>query len=161
MNQKEFEKEKSISKGFTLIEVMVAILIISVVIASLLQLFSTNTALMGTLKEKIRLSTQGSMLLGVGNVGFEKKQIRLDGLLQEFKLDDDLRQKLKSMKADVNYKEVMRLDSADFQEESERMAKEEDESILKKRSETASLEIGRTILEINGVRTSFLRLKLQ
>ncbi|MEA3373491.1 MAG: prepilin-type N-terminal cleavage/methylation domain-containing protein [Campylobacterota bacterium] len=161
MNQKQFGKERGASEGFTLIEVMVAIVIITVVIAALLQLFSNNTKLLGTVKEKVELSTQGSILLGVGNVGFEKKQIRLDGLLREFKLDDALRRKLKTIKADVSYKEVMRLDSIDFQEESERLAEMEGVSALKKRAETASLEVGRTTLEINGVHTSFLRLRLQ
>ena len=140
---------------------MVAILIISVVIAALLQLFSNNTALLGRVKEKVKLSTQGSILLGVENVGFEKKKIPLDGLLAEFKLDDELRRKLKTIKVDVSYKEIMRLDNVDFQEEIELLAEDEGESVREKRAETAALEVGRTFFEINGAGTSFLRLRLQ
>ncbi len=159
--KKSFEKRDSASQGFTLIEVLVAVLIITVVIAALLQLFSNNTTLLGSLSGRIGLSTQGSLFLGFTDVGFEKKTIKLDELLKEFEPDDELRRRLKELEVEVNYVEIKRIDTADFQDEIDEMADANDESSSVKETATPSLEIGRTTIEINGVTTSFLRLRLQ
>lgn len=149
------------SEGFTLIEVMIAVMIISVVIASLLQLFSTNTRLFSTLEQKIELSTEGSLLLGVENIGFENKSLHFDDLVKEFVIDDELRRRLKEIKAEVVYQELMRLDSADFMEEAEELADEKEIPIADVGDKSVGLEIGRTGLLFNNVKTSFIRLRLQ
>lgn len=149
------------SEGFTLIEVMISVMIISVVIASLLQLFSTNTRLFGTLEQKIELSTEGSLLLGVENIGFEKKSLHFDDLVKDFVIDDELRRRLKEIKAEVVYQELMRLDSADFMEETEELAEEQDITLTDASAKAVALEIGRTGLLFNNVKTSFVRLRLQ
>ena len=159
--ESKLDFEKASSKGFTLIEVTIAVMIISVVIASLLKLFSTNTHHFGTLERKVELSTAGTLLLGVADIGFESRRIHLDDLLKDFQLDDDLRRTLKSINAEVIYQEVKRLDSADFLEETEELAKEEGKDIVNQSAGAASLEIGRTGLQIDDEQTTFLRLRLQ
>ena len=104
-------------KAFTLIEVMVAVIIISIVIASLLQLFSNNTRFFNKLGQKIDLSMQATLLFDNGTVGFEKEGLMLDELLKDFNPDDELRRKLKEMKAKVDYHTVMRLDEGSLSDE--------------------------------------------
>ncbi len=149
------------SAGFTLIEVMIAVMIISVVIAALLQLFATNTRLFSTLEQKIRLSTEGSLLLGVENMGFEKESIHLDELVKDFRIDDDLRRRLKDTKAEVFYQELMVMDSADIMEEVEELAEEDNRTVTDTGTGAVRLEIGRTGLLVGDIQASFMRLRLQ
>lgn len=146
--------------GFTLIEVMISVMIISVVIASLLQLFATNTRLFSTLEPKIDLSTGGSLLLGVENIGFEKQEIRLDELVKEFQVDDDLRRRLHDIKTKITYQELMTLDSADFMEEIEDMAEEDNRTVAETSTDAVQLEIGRTGLLLDDIQVSFIRLRI-
>lgn len=146
--------------GFTLIEVMVSVMIISVVIASLLQLFATNTRLFSTLEPKIDLSTGGSLLLGVKDIGFEKQEIRLDELVKEFQVDDDLRRRLHEIKTKITYQELMTLDSADFMEEIEDMAEEDNRTVAETSTDAVQLEIGRTGLLLDDIQVSFIRLRI-
>lgn len=146
--------------GFTLIEVMVSVMIISMVIASLLQLFATNTRLFATLGPKIDLSTQGSLLLGVDNIGFEKQDIRLDELVKEFRVDDDLNRRLHDIKAEVTYQELSIIDSADIMEEVQDRAEEDNRTLTQTTSDAVELEIGRTGLLIGEIQASFIRLRI-
>ena len=146
-------------RAFTLIEVMVAVIIITVVIAGLLQLFANNTRFFDKLDQKVDLSTQATLLLGAGAVGFEKDEIKLDELTKDFDLDDELRRKLKEMKAEVDYHTVMQMDESSLSEEEQDTVDELDTE--GQSAAAATLEIGRTSLMIGDERTSFLRLKLQ
>ena len=153
---------KGTSDGFTLIEVLVAVMIIVVVIGSMLQLFSSNSRFFATMEEKAVGAYHASLLVGTTDVGFENKKVALDTLLLDFKVDDSLRRTLKQIKVDVEYTELMLLDGADFsdamEEESAQMG--ESAEVADKAAETA-IEIGRTSFTLNGRTTSFIRLKLQ
>lgn len=148
------------SRGFTLIEVVVAVLIISVVVAALLQLFSNNTRLFSTIQQKMGLSTQASLLLGRRDVGFEKMSISLDRVLGDFRMDDELRQRLKGIEAEIEYREVMQFDGSDFFAQREALAEAEDKEVGSQASADVIFEIGRTSLRLNGQSMSFLRLRL-
>lgn len=151
---------KSRSKGFTLIEVVVAVMIISVVIAALLQAFAHNTRLFSRMEHKIGFSTQASLLLGKGDIGFENMDISLDRVLGDFRMDDEFRRRLKAFEAEIDYREIMRFDGSDFFAEREAMADEEGESLAGQKAPAVTFEIGRTSMRSNGENVSFLRLRL-
>jgi prepilin-type N-terminal cleavage/methylation domain-containing protein len=148
------------SKGFTLIELMVAVMIISVVIASLLQLFSNNTTLFNNVQKQLGSTMQCTLLLGNREIGFEKETVRLDDLVKGFDIDDELRRSLKTKKAFITYTEVRSMDLSEMEEASGQ--EETDEEIVVDEGAMAqALEIGRTTLKIGDQSSSFLRLKLQ
>ena len=133
-------------------------MIITVVIGGMLQLFSNNNRFFLTMDSKIDMAYNASLLLGVKESDFESRGISLDDLVRDFNVDDDLRRMLKEVKVTVEYREVMRLDSADLEAEAEAMADEPD-SLGTETAETG-LEVGRMSMHYNGLSSSFLRLKL-
>ncbi len=153
---------KGASDGFTLIEVLVAVMIIVVVIGSMLQLFSNNSRFFSTMGEKAVGAYHTTLLLGSTDVGFEDKKVTLDTLVLDFNVDDALRRTLKEMKVDVEYTELMLLDGSDFSDamEAEAAMMDEDAEVVDKAAETP-IELGRTSLRLNGRTTSFIRLKQQ
>lgn len=148
------------SGGFTLIEVMVAVMIISVVIASLLQLFSNNNTLFNNVQKQVGSTMQSTLLLGNREIGFEKESVMLDDLVKTFDIDDTLRRSLKSKKAHIVYTEVRTMDLSGMEDTSSEL--EGEEAIVYEEGEMAqALEIGRTTLRIGDQSNAFLRLKLQ
>lgn len=147
-------------EGFTLIEIMVSVLIISTVIMALLQLFSNNSRFFLSMDSKASLSMQSTLLIGATNYGFEKKNVTLYDLIDGFEVDNEVRQALKSQKIELNYIEVMRLDGDDMADNAEELVTD-DTIVTEKSSGGASLEIGRSILSTTDQRNSFLRIKLQ
>ncbi len=154
------------SSGFTLIEVLVAVMIISVVIGALIQLFATNNYTFTSVHQKILQTNKTTLLLGNEIYGYENKKVDLAELVKDFNIDDDLRRLLKKNKAEIIYTEVT---SIDFGDAAEAIAEvegaqsgNEDEGLISEAAEaTNALEIGRTTLKINGESSSFLRVKLQ
>ena len=150
------------SNGFTLIEVLVAVMIISVVIGSLIQLFSNNSRTFASVHQKILHSNTTTLLLGNNIYGYEDAETDLAELIKDFNIDDDLRRKLKEVKVKVMYSEVTTID---FGEAAESIAEEEsgaEEAAVKEASEASnSLEIGRTTLRAGDQSSSFLRVKFQ
>jgi hypothetical protein len=141
---------------------MVAVMIISVVIASLLQLFSNNNTLFNTVQRQIGSTMQSTLLLGNKEIGFEKKSVTLDDLVKGFDVDNELRRSLKSQKALITYTEVRTLDLSGMEEASEGPVVEPEEEIVYEEGEMAqALEIGRTTLRVGDQSNAFLRLKLQ
>ena len=153
------------SKAFTLIEVLVSVMIISVVIGSLLQLFSTNSHAFSSIQQKILQTHKTSLLLGNKIYGYENKTVDLAELLKDFNLDNDLRRKLKREKVSIIYTEVTSIDFDDAAESIAEVEKEDNinnEAIEKETaSATNSLEIGRTTFKLAEQSSSFLRVKLQ
>jgi len=132
--------------GFTLIEVMVSVMIISVVIAALLELNANNSHLFIRIKNE--LSSQKYLtLLTSSSYGFENDSLTLDRLVEGFDLDDDLRRELKNIKAKVIYQEVDKIDLSQGSDEDT--------------ASNLSLYIGKTILKLPSSSTSLLRIKLQ
>ncbi|MEE8587773.1 MAG: prepilin-type N-terminal cleavage/methylation domain-containing protein [Sulfurimonadaceae bacterium] len=154
------------SHGFTLIEVLVAVMIIAVVIGALIQLFATNTHTFSSVHQKILHTNKTTLLLGNEIYGYEDKKVELAELVKDFNIDDDLRRLLKKEKAEILYTEVT---SIDFGDAAEALAEAEDtesgnddEALISEAGEaTNALEVGRTTLKIGGQSSSFLRVKLQ
>lgn len=146
--------------GFTLIEIMVSVVIISTVVMAILQLFSNNTRFFLNLDGRSTLISQASLLIGAKDYGFESKKVTLYDLIDGFDVDNDVRRTLKSYVIELDYIEVMRLDADDMADNAEEL-REEDETERETSSGSASLEIGRTTLKSKDQRSSFLRIKLQ
>ena len=140
-------------RGFTLLEVMIAVMIISLVIGVLLQLYSNNTRLFSSMRGHSELCMRSSLLIGNQNYGYENETVTLDRLVQDFDIDDDLRQKLKKYKVHISYTQVKSLD-----QESEQLH----ESVQYQDGlKETSMEIGRSSFEMDEFQTAYLRLKLQ
>ncbi len=145
--------------GFTLIEVIVAVVIISTVIMALLQMYANNIHIFSTLNKKTQINQYASFFISNPDIGLENDKIVLYGLVDDFDLEDDLRRELKNIKAEVIYQELETIDMADYDG-----SKDSDEDdIENKESSNSSMvfEIGKTILKVKESSVSLLRLKLQ
>jgi prepilin-type N-terminal cleavage/methylation domain-containing protein len=127
-------------KAFTLLEVMVAVLIVSVVIAAMFKVKGDANTKLFWLQSTINETQYNTFLLGNSDkYGFDKSSISLNELINEFDLESDLRRKLKAIKVSINYD------------------KKDDIDIP-----TGSvLELGKTKLESKNFSTSILRVKIQ
>jgi prepilin-type N-terminal cleavage/methylation domain-containing protein len=143
--------------AFTLIEVMIAVIMIAVVIAALLQLFATNTHQTAQLGEKVTDALDSTLLLGIGEKGFEKNKMRVEDLTEEFTLDDDLRRRLKTRKIEIDYLPTGQLDEEGVTEDQE--LSDEAEDALEE-SQGAYLEIGRTTMREGDRSFSLTRVRL-
>ena len=155
---KRSESACGMRKGFTLIEVMVAVVIISLVIGVLLQLFSNNTRLFSSMRGHSELCMRSSLLIGNTQYGYENEKVSLADLVQAFDIDDELRKKLKKYRAEITYTPVKELDTR--QKEIEDIAEtymDDNSEGLKERA----MEIGRSSFEMDEFQTAYLRLKLQ
>lgn len=149
-------------KGFTLIEVMIAVVIISTVILALLQMYSNNTHIFSLLNKKININQYATLFLANPKIGFTRDEVRIYDLVDGFDIEDDLRRELKEMKATILYQEMQRIDLADF-EENDTMQEDENEGEDEKEevSSTMVFEIGKSILQVEGSSIGYLRLQLK
>ncbi len=131
--------------GFTLIEVMVSVMIVSVVIAALLQMEGNTSTLFHTIKEQGRADGYASFLLWNDKYGFEKEHLNLYRLVDDFDLDDNMRRELKRRDITLDYKKIRTIDLS-----------ENNSSDAK-----TVFEIGTTTLQYKKLTTSLLRLRLQ
>lgn len=130
--------------AFTLIEVIVSVMIISIVIMALLEMKSNNSFMLTSLKKQSDNEQYISLLITNKDYGFEDKKIRLDALVKEFDVDDKLRKKLKNIKANIIYKEISIID-----------LNEEDNS-----SSSMIIEIGESSLKMDNASAKIYRLKM-
>lgn len=126
-------------KGFTLIEVMVAVVIISVVIAALLQMRGNSSNIFLNLSKQLHVNQMNSFIISNDNYGFESKSTTLNEFLNDFRMEDDLRRKLKEVKVKISYEKLENI--------------EIDSDMV--------LEIGRTILKTEDSSASLIRLRLK
>lgn len=138
--------KKSFNKAFTLIEVMVAVMIISVVIMALVKMYANNNFLLTSYKKQIRSNEDLYFLIGNKDYGFEDKDTYLYNLVQEFDIDDDLRRKLKQTKVKIIYQEVKTMDLSDDENGS---------------GTNMVLEIGNSIVKTDTASSAMLRLRIQ
>ncbi len=141
-------------KGFTLIEVMVAVMIISVVIAALLQLQANNTHIFLRL-QKMEKAQQYLSLLSESKYGLENDTLTLDRLIERFDVDDELRRELKNVRAEVVYQRVDTIDLSQIDQNLSEMQEEETQI-----QNPMRLEIGRTILRIGDASTQVVRVRI-
>ena len=155
---KRSESVYGMRKGFTLLEVMISVMIISLVIGVLLQLYSSNTSLFSSMRGHSELCMRSSLLIGNSEYGYEDKKTNLAELVRDFEVNDELRKKLKKYEAKITYTRVKELDKATQKlDEAVEPYIPESEEGLKRRS----MEIGRSSFEMDEFQTAYLRLKLQ
>jgi len=145
-------------RGFTLLEVMVAVMIITLVIGVLLQLYSNNTRLFSSMRGHSELCMRSSLLIGNTEYGYEDKKTDLADLVRDFDIDDDLRQKLKKYEVKIAYAQVKELNTeiTGIDKTVEPLIEQNTQS-LKERS----MEIGRSSFEMDEFQTAYLRLTLK
>ena len=133
-------------KGFTLVEVMVAVLIISVVIMALLQMRGHSAHIFSSLSDKTKANAYLSFMLSNDAYGFESQTLTADVLLGDFDLDDGLKEALKQVRIELLYQE---LDPIELNEQ-------EGDTL---RSETVFLR-GKTILKTQNASLFLPRMRL-
>ncbi len=132
--------------AFTLIEVMVAVMIISVVILAMVQMYSNNSFLFDSYKKHAKISQYSSFLIANKEYGYEEKRVTLYDLLNEFDMENDLRRRLKQQKVELDYKVLKNID----------LSEESNES-----APQMSLEIGESIFRMNKNSVALMRLQLR
>jgi len=138
-------------KGFTLIEVMVAVMLISIVIAALLKLQADNAFIFTKIKRDIRANGFIS-LINNSKYGYENDSLSLDRLVENFDIDDNLRKELKNIRAKTIYAKLEKISLAD--EDKEDINDEE-------KAAPVTLEIGKTVLKLSNSSTSIIRIKIK
>jgi len=101
-------------KAFTLIEVMIAVMIVSVVIAALFKLQGDTNHLFKEIQKNQKESSYATFLLWNRTYGFNKSNLNLYRLVDNFDLDDDLRRELKNIKAEIIYTKQENLEVDDL-----------------------------------------------
>ncbi len=140
--------------AFTLIEMMIAVMIISVVVAALLELQTNNTKIFERIAKKEHLQHYTSLLLG-SKYGFEKESLTLDRLIERFDVDDDLRRELKKIKLKIGYDTLETIDLSQMGDEVLDEQMQEGDS-----ASSMSLEVGRSVLRFEGESVSIMRVRL-
>ena len=141
--------------GFTLIEVMVSVMIISVVVLALLELQANNTYSFSHLRKVGNSLQYMSLLVGSSNYGFENENLTLDRLVDRFDIDDDLRRELKGIDVKVIYNTVEQIGLSEFE------SKENEENATQNDTSSISFEIGRTTFILKNGSASILRVRAE
>lgn len=156
---------KKARSAFTLIEVMVAVMIISVVILALLEMFANNIRIFSQLNKQTNTNQYASFLIANSEYGLETKKVTLDALLSDFKLDSDLQRELKSVKTEVIYQIVEQIDLSKYgamqTEKIKQSEREEIQSAEKESNKDIIFEIGKTILQTEEASTALLRVRIE
>ncbi|MEA2100519.1 MAG: prepilin-type N-terminal cleavage/methylation domain-containing protein [Campylobacterota bacterium] len=150
--------------AFTLIEVMVAVVIISTVIMALLTMSGNNTHLFSSFKNQIKINQYASFFISNTDYGLENEDVTLDKLVSEFDLETDLRRELKSIKVDVNYQVIEQIDMSEFEESDDEIEEKYDDSMEEEEENVNSsliIEIGKTVLRVHDSSVSLLRIQVQ
>ena len=134
-------------KAFTLLEVMVAVLIISIVIMALLQMRGHSAHIFSGLIQKLEINQYLSFLVSNDDYGFEQDTMTADTLVKDFDIDSDLMQSLKKVKVDLIYQELDAID----------LAEHDDENL----SSGMIFETGKSILKTDKSSVSLPRIRLQ
>jgi hypothetical protein len=141
---------------------MVSVILITTVIAALLQLFANNTHLLGGMEARIDHTLRSSLLLDNPQYGFERQEKTLNDLVADFELDDDLRRRLKAIPLSIGYRADLQLnDTTLMAPETSPEEASAPEGVPEGASDGFTLEIGQTSLAIGDQRSTLTRLRLQ
>jgi prepilin-type N-terminal cleavage/methylation domain-containing protein len=143
-------------KAFTLIEVMIAVVIISVVIAALIQMFANNTHIFSSLKSQSKINSYVSLFIANDTYGLEDREVSLDDLVSEFNVESELRAVLRETKAKIIYKELESIDMREY-EEGEEVDQESEASV----NSGLVFEVGSSTIKIHDSSASLLRIQIQ
>jgi len=143
-------KRRLSKNAFTLIEVMVAVMIISVVILALIQMYANNTHLFSSMKKQTKTNQYSSLLISNDNYGYEDKNINLNDLVSDFDLENSLRRELKETKVKVIYTELETIDISEQDSDDENGV-----------SPSLAFEIGKSILQTEDSSTALMRFRIR
>ena len=143
-------KKPAFKEAFTLIEVMVAVMIISVVIMALIQMYANNTHIFLSLKKQTKVNQYASLLIANEKYGWESDETNLYELIDGFSVEDDLRRELKNIKVKLLYQELQTLDMSE-------------EDVYEEGAENSGVvfEIGKSIIKSTDSSTAMIRFKIQ
>jgi prepilin-type N-terminal cleavage/methylation domain-containing protein len=148
-------------KGFTLIEVMISVMIVSVVIASLLQMNANNVNIFKNLKSQSKTDQYLTFLIDNQKYGFNNDEnIPLYRLLEDFDLDDDFRRELKKQEITIKYQELDSIDFSEF-EAQEDVTQDLDDDEKEKVNSSFVFEVGKSIIKHKNSSVSILRIKVK
>ena len=130
-------------------EVMVAVMIVSVVIAALFQVRGDASNKLSNIKKMIETNQYNSFLLFTDKYGFDTSRINMQSLVDDFDLESDLRRKLNAIKLNLEYQELQVIDTNEFN------SSEQDAST------GLIFEIGNSMMKSKEFTSSLLRIKIQ
>jgi len=137
-------------EAFTLIEVMVAVMIVSVVIAALLQMRGDTANKFFNIKKMLYTTQYNSFLLANdGKYGFERSKLDMKRLVDDFKVESDLRRKLSALKVELEYEKLQTIDTSKFNSDEQNS------------STGIIFEIGKSILKVGNESSSLIRIRVQ
>ncbi|MGE4419530.1 MAG: prepilin-type N-terminal cleavage/methylation domain-containing protein [Sulfurimonas sp.] len=130
--------------GFTLLEVMIAVMILSVVIMALLQMYANGVHIFKSVNIKSQTNQYISFLTGNEKYSLQNDTFSLDRLVEEFEIEDELRRELRDIKVELLFENIKNTKS----------------------SSIAEFEITKVVLKTSNLKgdvakTSFLRLRTQ
>lgn len=134
-------------KGFTLIEVMIAVVIISTVIMALLVMRGNSSHMFMSFSDKLELNQYISFLTSNTKPNGDNNTTTIENILSDFDINDDLRKKLKNIKVKIIYQELTQIDLSQNNNENN--------------SSSKIFEINKMILKTDKTSTSLLRLNTQ
>lgn len=143
LSNKNIPYAQSVRNAFTLMEVMVAVMIVSVVIASIIEMRGNSTFMYEQIDKNKQVNQYLSFLVGNKDYGYEKTSTTMKNLCDDFKLDSELRREFSDIKIDIDYNEIDTLDMSEYDENSELV-----------------IEVGKSILSSKDSSASFLRIRL-
>ncbi len=152
---------KRAKRAFTLIEVMVAVMIISVVILALLQMFANNTHIFSQLTKQAKMNQYASLFLANPDYGFETKHVNLDDLVSDFKVNDAINSELKKSKVEIVYQKIKQIDMSEYNDKNREKEKLEPSKENQTVHSNMVFEIGKTVLKTDKSSIALLRLKVK
>lgn len=108
-----YKKNQSVQRdAFTLLEVMIAVMILSVVIMALLQMYANGAHIFKSAGIKSQTNQYISFLIGSEKYGFENDIFSLDALVAEFEIESELRRELKGIKVELLFDNIKNIESS-------------------------------------------------
>ena len=93
---------------------MVAVMIVSVVIAALLEMRGNISHKIFGLEKITQVSQYDTFLLGQNKYGLEKSNTNMKTLAENFELESDLRRKLSAIKLHIKYEKIKVIDTSEY-----------------------------------------------
>lgn len=128
-----------------------AVMIISVVIMALLELFANNTYIFSQLPKQQKINQYSTLVFFNSDYGLESKAITLDMLAKDFRLESDFKKELSSIKAEIIYQTLQQVDM--------REQKNAEGKVIG--TSGMVFEIGKTILRTQEASVGVLRLRIE
>ena len=156
-------KKKSFRSGFTLIEIMVAVVIVSIVIAALLEMQGNTNHKFLQIRKMMQSNQYNSFLLSQADkYGFENDKLDMERLIEDFRVESDLRRRLSAIKAEIEYVELDTIDTSEFEDGG---TDENGEDLPEEDVQTSTtglvFEIGKTVLKSKEFDGQLIRVRVQ